>query len=56
MMKKRPKLYEVLNWTSLFLESNNCESKIAEILLCHHLKITKSKLYTMLQEPVASVT
>lgn len=47
------KLYEVLNWASLFLEKNNCEPKVADILLQHHLQITATEFYLLMHEPVS---
>lgn len=47
------KQYEVLNRASLFLEKHNRESKVAEILLQHHLQISRSKFFTMMQERVS---
>lgn len=46
------KQYEVLHWASLFLKEHNCEQGIAEILLQHHLQVTRSEFYMMMQEPV----
>ncbi|UJL45996.1 peptide chain release factor N(5)-glutamine methyltransferase [Virgibacillus sp. NKC19-16] len=44
------KQYEVLNRASLFLEKHNRETKVAEILLQHHLHVSRSKFFTMMQE------
>lgn len=52
-MSKEMKLYEVLNWASLFLEKNNCEPKVADILLQHHLQITATEFYLLMHEPVS---
>lgn len=51
-MKKLTKQYEVLHWASLFLKENNCEEQIAEILLQHHLSVTRSEFYMMMQEAI----
>lgn len=46
------KQYEVLHWASLFLKKHHCEQGIAEILLQHHLQVTRSQFYMMMQEPI----
>lgn len=51
-MTKSEKQYEVLHWASLFLKENNCEEQIAEMLLQHHLSVTRSEFYMTMQEPV----
>ncbi|HLS60666.1 MAG TPA: peptide chain release factor N(5)-glutamine methyltransferase [Virgibacillus sp.] len=51
-MKKNKKQFEVLQWASLFLEKNNCEQGIAEILLQHHLAVSRAQFYMMMQEPI----
>src|SRR5690625_1641108 len=51
-MTKQMKQFEVLNWASLFLKKNNCEPKIAEILLLHYLQVTKSKFYLNMHDVV----
>src|SRR5690625_2736585 len=51
-MKKNKKQFEVLQWASLFLEKNNCEQAIAEILLQHHLAVSRAQFYMMMQEPI----
>ena len=51
-MKSR-KQFEVLSWASLFLEEHNCEKPIAEILLQHHLNVTRSEFYMTMQEPIS---
>lgn len=48
-MKKQ---YEVLQWASLFLRQHHCEETIAEILLIHHLKVTRSKFFMMMRDEV----
>lgn len=51
-MAKQTKQYEALQWASLFLEKNNCERQVAEILLRHHLNISRAAFYTMMREDV----
>lgn len=51
-MEKLAKQYEVLQWASLFLEKNNSEQKIAEILLQHHLNVSRTEFYMMMQDPI----
>lgn len=51
---KEEKQYEVLRRASLFLQKNNCEEKVAEILLCHHLNVTKTQFIMNMQCPVPS--
>ncbi|MFD1852191.1 peptide chain release factor N(5)-glutamine methyltransferase [Oceanobacillus bengalensis] len=48
------KLYEVLKRASLFLDEYNRESKVAEILLQHHLRISRSEFFMKMQDPVPS--
>src|SRR5690625_5035904 len=52
-MKKQMKQYEVLKWASLFLAEHNCEKRIADILLQHHLQVTASEFYMMMQEKIS---
>lgn len=47
------KQYEVLKWASLFLQKHQCESRVAEILLQHHLHISRSEFYANMHEPVS---
>lgn len=47
---------EVLRRASLFLQEHNREVKIAEILLLHHLKISKAELLMALRDDVAQET
>ncbi|MCM3741469.1 peptide chain release factor N(5)-glutamine methyltransferase [Oceanobacillus luteolus] len=49
MMKKQ---YEVLRWASVFLEENNRESRVAELLLQHHLGVTRSQFFMNMQEHI----
>lgn len=46
------KIYEVLNWASLFLEEANRESKVAEILIRHHLGLSRQEWLLSLREPI----
>lgn len=50
---KTMKQFEVLQWASLFLEQNHCETKIAEILLQHHLQISRPHFFMNMREPVS---
>lgn len=44
-MTQSQKQFEVLNWASLFLEKHDREKKVAEILLQHHLNVTRSEFF-----------
>lgn len=46
------KQYEVLKWASLFLEENHCEVPVAEILLQHHLGVSRPAFYMTMQEEI----
>jgi len=46
------KQYEVLHRASLFLVKHAREPKVAEILLQHHLQVSRAAFYSMMQEPV----
>lgn len=46
------KQYEVLRRASLFLEKNSREPKVAEILLMHHLGVSRSAFFARMREPV----
>lgn len=46
------KLYEVQNWASLFLENHNREPRVAEILIQHHLNISRSQYFMMMQDEI----
>lgn len=52
-MNNNEKQYEVLKWASLFLEKNKCEPRIAEILLMHHLGISRAHFYAQMQELIS---
>lgn len=43
------RIYEALNWASRFLEEANCDRNIGELLLQHHLKMTRSNLLANLR-------
>ncbi|QKY71725.1 peptide chain release factor N(5)-glutamine methyltransferase [Lentibacillus sp. CBA3610] len=51
-MDKEPKLHEVLHRASLFLEENNREAKVAELLLQYYLGVSRSKFFMMMRDPV----
>lgn len=51
-MEKESKQHEVLHRASLFLEKNNRETKVAELLLQHYLGVTRSEFITTMREPV----
>jgi len=55
-MTKSLKLHEILNWASRFLKENQCEERIAEILLQHHLAVTNAEFYMMMQETIPEST
>lgn len=52
MNKMVKKQYEVLRWASLFLEKNNRESRVAELLLQHHLGVSRAVFFANMQEDV----
>ncbi|WP_087973642.1 peptide chain release factor N(5)-glutamine methyltransferase [Oceanobacillus rekensis] len=51
-MTKELKQFEVLRWASLFLEKHRREARVAEILLQHHLRVTRSQFFMLMQEPL----
>ncbi|MFD1362017.1 peptide chain release factor N(5)-glutamine methyltransferase [Lentibacillus salinarum] len=51
-MERDPKLYEVLRRASLFLEENNREPKVAELLLQHYLDVNRTTFLAMMHDPV----
>lgn len=51
-MNKMQKQYEVLHRASLFLEQHHREPRVAEILLIHHLHVSRSEFFMRMQEPV----
>ncbi len=52
MSEKPMTIHEALRWASLFLEEHNREGKIAEILLQHHLGISRVQLLSNFRELV----
>jgi release factor glutamine methyltransferase len=46
------KQFEVLKRASLFLEKHHREPKVAELLLLHHLQVTRSMFFTMMRDDV----
>ncbi|WLV24224.1 peptide chain release factor N(5)-glutamine methyltransferase [Aciduricibacillus chroicocephali] len=46
------KLYEVLKRASLFLEKNGAEPRVAEILLQHHLGLSRNDFFMKMRETV----
>jgi len=55
-MKKNQKQFEVLQWASLFLEKNKAEQGVAEVLLQHHLAVSRSQFYMMMQDAIPEQT
>ncbi|MGJ9458210.1 peptide chain release factor N(5)-glutamine methyltransferase [Oceanobacillus sp. CF4.6] len=51
-MTQSTKQFEVLRWASLFLEKHNREARVAEILLQHHLQVTRSQFFMLMQDPI----
>lgn len=47
---KRNKLYEVLHRASSFLKKHEKEERVAELLMCHHLHMTRAQLFANLRE------
>ncbi|MDC3411776.1 peptide chain release factor N(5)-glutamine methyltransferase [Terrihalobacillus insolitus] len=41
-----------LHWASLFLTEHHREQNVAEILLCHHLGVPRSKFFAILREKI----
>ncbi|MRH43979.1 peptide chain release factor N(5)-glutamine methyltransferase [Aquibacillus halophilus] len=52
MTEKQMYVHEALRWASLFLEKQNRETRIAEMILMHHLGINKSQLLASLRDQV----
>ncbi|MEN2465346.1 peptide chain release factor N(5)-glutamine methyltransferase [Ornithinibacillus sp. JPR2-1] len=46
------KQYEVLEWASLFLEKNNRETRVAELLLQHHLNVSRAQYFAQMREDI----
>ncbi|HEX6594795.1 MAG TPA: peptide chain release factor N(5)-glutamine methyltransferase [Bacillota bacterium] len=47
------KQYEVLQWASLFLKKYECEPKVAELLLQHHLNVSRTQFFAQMREPIS---
>jgi release factor glutamine methyltransferase len=47
------KLYEVLQWASLFLEENNRETPVADLLLRHHLGVSRTQFYAQMRDDIS---
>src|SRR5690625_3427620 len=46
------KQFEVLKWAFSFLQANNREKKVAEILLMYHLNISRTEFFANMQEVI----
>lgn len=46
------KIYEVLQRASLFLEKNGLEPRVAELLLQHHLGLSRNGIFMKMREPI----
>jgi|SRR5699024_7148179 len=46
----KPKVYEVLQWASSFLEKNDRDPHIAEVLMLHHLDVSYGQYIMMMRE------
>lgn len=44
------KIYEVLHWASSFLKEHGKEERVAELLMRHHLQITRAQLFACLRD------
>lgn len=44
------KIYEVLHWASSFLKEHGKEERVAELLICHHLHMTRAQLFACLRD------
>lgn len=51
-MEEASKQHEALRWASLFLEKHNRELKVAEILLQHHLQVSRAEFLMGMREEV----
>jgi release factor glutamine methyltransferase len=45
-------IYEVLHWASSFLKENGKEERVAELLLRHHLQVTRAQLFARLRDDI----
>jgi release factor glutamine methyltransferase len=50
------KIYEVLHWASSFLKENGKDENAGELLLCHHLKMTRAQLFVHLRDEMEERT
>ncbi|MEI3612081.1 peptide chain release factor N(5)-glutamine methyltransferase [Pseudogracilibacillus sp. SO30301A] len=48
------KQYEVLEWAFSFLRNHNREEKVAEILLQHHLKMSRAAFFANMREDIST--
>src|SRR5699024_2703692 len=46
------KQYEVLAWASSFLKEHGREEQVGEILLQHHLQVSRAAFYMQMRDPV----
>ncbi|WP_042143898.1 peptide chain release factor N(5)-glutamine methyltransferase [Paucisalibacillus sp. EB02] len=46
------KQYEVLQWASLFLEKNNREPRVADLLLQYHLDVSRTQFFAQMRDDV----
>ncbi len=46
------RIYEVLTWASSFLKENGKEERVAELLLRHHLQVTRAQLFARLRDDI----
>ncbi|WP_026907733.1 peptide chain release factor N(5)-glutamine methyltransferase [Paucisalibacillus globulus] len=46
------KQYEVLQWASLFLEENNRETRVADLLLQHHLGVSRTQFFAQMRDEI----
>lgn len=47
------KQHEVLRWASLFLRTHDCEEPIAEILLQHHLNVSRNQFFMDMHKQIS---
>ncbi|WP_407269377.1 peptide chain release factor N(5)-glutamine methyltransferase [Radiobacillus sp. PE A8.2] len=48
------RIHEALAWASSFLENHKRESRVGELLLLHHLDMTKSQLISSMREQISA--